>query len=68
MKHSFRSGGFLEYARGREASTWKTMQEKYANELASASFFKKLKLKWRMQMEFLRRRKEGHEPSAKTLW
>jgi hypothetical protein len=68
MKIGFQSGGSIEFAHGKESGLWKDIEMKYAGELASASPLKKLRIKFQMRREFLRRRKEGHEPSAKTLW
>jgi len=68
MKNGFQSGGLIEFTRGKESGLWKSIERKYADELSSASPLKKLRIKFQMQREFLRRRKEGHEPSAKTLW
>jgi hypothetical protein len=68
MKTGFVSCGPFKFRRGRETALWKFIEAKYADQLASASPIKKLRIKFQMQREFLRRRKEGHEPSPKTLW
>jgi hypothetical protein len=68
MKNGCQEQGSIEFDRGKESALWKSVQAKYADELAAASPLKKLRIKFQMQREFLRRRKEGHEPSAKTLW
>jgi hypothetical protein len=68
MKTGFMSDGPVEFARGKEAMLWKSIEAKYADELASAPLLKRLRIKSRMHREFLRRRKEGHEPSPGTLW
>jgi hypothetical protein len=68
MKNGFHSLGSIEFVRGKESGLWKTIETKYAEDLASASPLKKLRIKLQMQREFLRRRKEGHKPSAGTLW
>jgi hypothetical protein len=68
MKNGFQSHGSIEFARGKESGLWKSIETKYAAELAAASPLKKLRIKFRMHRELLRLRKEGHEPSAKTLW
>jgi hypothetical protein len=68
MKNGFQSHGPVEFARGKESRLWKAIETKYAEELATASLLKKLRIKFQMQREFLRRRKEGHKPSPGTLW
>jgi hypothetical protein len=68
MKTGFVSCGPFKFRRGKETALWKSVEAKYADKLASASVFKKLQIKFQMQREFLRRRKEGHEPSPGTLW
>jgi hypothetical protein len=68
MKNSFHSLGWIEFGRGKESGLWKVIEAKYAAELAAASPLKKLRIKFQMQREFLRRRKEGHNPSPGTLW
>jgi hypothetical protein len=68
MKNGFHSHGSIEFACGKESGLWKSIETKYATELASAAPLKKLKIKFQIQREFLRRRKEGHRPSAGTLW
>jgi hypothetical protein len=68
MKNDFHSLGSIEFDRGKDSKVWKSIEMKYADKLAAASWLKKMKIKFQMQREFLRRRKEGHEPSAETLW
>jgi hypothetical protein len=68
MKNGFQSHGSVEFARGKESGLWKAIETKYAEELVAASPLEKMRIKFQMQREFLRRRKEGHEPSAKTSW
>jgi len=68
MKNGFVKCGPVRFARGKESDLWKSIQEKHAEELATASLLKKLRIQFQMLREFLCRRKAGHEPSAKTLW
>jgi len=68
MKNDFHSLGSIEFDRGKDSKVWKSIETKYADKLAAASWLKKLKIKFQMQREFSRRRKEGHEPSPGTLW
>jgi len=68
MKNGFTKGGPFNFSRAKESGLWKSIQTKFAEELASASPLRKLKIKFRMHREFLRRRKEGHKPSPGTLW
>jgi hypothetical protein len=68
MKNDFHSGGSIEFDSAKDSTVWKSIEAKYADKLATASWFKKLKIKFQMQREFLRRRKEGHKPSPGTLW
>jgi len=50
---------------GKESELWKSIEKKYAGELASASWFKKQCIKFEMEREFHRRRQEAHQP---PLW
>jgi len=68
MKSGFVNSGLFRFRRGKESALWKSIETEYADQLASASPFKKLQIKFQMQREFLRRGKEGHEPSPGTLW
>jgi hypothetical protein len=68
LKNDFQSHGSIEFARGKESGLWKSIQAEYAEELAAASPLKKLRIKFQMQRELIRRRKEGHKPSPGTLW
>jgi hypothetical protein len=68
MKTSFQAMGPLEFVHGKESALWKSIEAKYASQLASATPFQKVKIKSRRQCEFLRGRKEGHAPSPGTLW
>jgi hypothetical protein len=68
MKNGFQSNGAIEFFRAKEARLWRAIKAKYAAELASSSRLRKLRIKFQMQREFLRRRKQGHDPSAKSLW
>jgi hypothetical protein len=68
MKTGFVHGGSFRFGRSKAATVWKSIERENADELASASPLNKLRIKIRMQREFLRRRKEGHKPSPGTLW
>jgi hypothetical protein len=68
MKYGFQSHGHLEYLRGKDSNAWKSVEKKYASKLVSTSWLKKQRIKFQMQREFNRLMKEGHKPSAKTLW
>jgi len=68
MKTGFVNGGSFRFHRSKESTLWKSIETEYADKLASASPLKKLQIKFQMQREFLRRRKEGHQPSPGTLW
>jgi hypothetical protein len=68
MKMGFVTSGLFRFRRSKEATLWKSIEAGYADKLTSASPLKKLQIKFQMQREFLRRRKEGHEPSKGTLW
>jgi hypothetical protein len=68
MKNGFQSHGSIEFKSGKESGLWKAIETKYAAELASASWLRKQRLKIEMQLEFHRRRNEGHAPSPATLW
>jgi len=68
MKTGLVESGPSRFRRGKDATLWKTIEAEYAHKLAATSPFKKLQIKLRMQRDFLRRRKEGHEPASGTLW
>jgi hypothetical protein len=68
MKTGLAETGPFRFRLGKEAALWKSIEAKYSNKLAVASPLKKLQIKFQMQREFLRRRKEGHEPSPGALW
>jgi hypothetical protein len=67
MKNDFQSTGAIAFGRGKDSNVWKSIEIDYAERLATASRFQKWKIKFQMRREFLRRRKDGHEPSTKTL-
>jgi hypothetical protein len=58
MKNCFQSHGPIEFARGKESGLWTAIETKYAEELAAASPLKRLRIKFHMQREFLRRKKQ----------
>jgi hypothetical protein len=68
VKNKFTADGELRFEQGVETALRQEIQKKYADELAAAPLFKKLRIKFQMRQEFLRRKEEGHKPSAKTLW
>jgi len=68
VKNHLHANGPANHAIGKGSALWKSIEIKYADELASASWLKKQRIKLRMQREFNHRRKESHEPSAATLW
>lgn len=68
MKAGFTAHGPLNYMNAKESALWESIRKKYAGELASAPFLKKLKIKLRMQRELFFGGHEGHRPSAGTLW
>jgi len=68
MKTGFQALGPWEFSRSTEKVLWKSIEAKYAGQLASATPLQKLRIKARMRCEFLRRRKDGHNPSPATLW
>jgi len=68
MKNGFVECGPFNFARAKQSGLWQSIQTKYAEELGSASPLKKLRLKFQLHREYLRRRKEGHAPSPGTLW
>jgi hypothetical protein len=68
MKTAFVEDGPSRFRRSKDTLLWKSIKAEYADQLASASLFKKLRIEYQMQREFLRRRKDGHRPSPGTLW
>jgi hypothetical protein len=68
MKTGFVPSGPFKFRRSKASTVWKSIEREHADELASASPLKKLRIKIQMQREFLCRSKEGHRPSPGTLW
>jgi len=68
MKTGLVETGPSRFRRGKETALWKSIEAKYADQLASARPLQRLKIKAQMRCEFLRRRNEGHSPSPGTLW
>jgi len=68
MNTGLQAMGPWEFVRSSEKALWKSIEAKYADQLASATPFQKLKIKSRMHCESLRRTKTGHQPSPGTLW
>jgi hypothetical protein len=68
MKPRFVASGPIRFVVGKESELWESIEKEYSDKLASASGLKKQRIKVQMQFEFNRRRKEGHQPSAGTLW
>ena len=58
-KNKFVVDGKERFEQGREAALRQDIREKYTDAFASASPLKKLQIKFQMQREFLRCRKEG---------
>jgi hypothetical protein len=68
MKPRFVASGPIRFVIGKESELWQSLEKKYADQLASASWLKQQRIKIQMQREFHRRRKVGHVPSPGTLW
>jgi hypothetical protein len=68
MNNRLVNEGEIRLILGQESELWKTIEAKYAAELASASWLKGVSLKFQKQREFHRRKKELHKPSPGTLW
>jgi hypothetical protein len=69
MKTGFQAMGPWEFARSNEKVLWKSIEAKYADQLARASASQKLEIHKRMVEESLRREKAmRHRPSSATLW
>jgi hypothetical protein len=68
MKSKFIDGGALQYMRGKESALRESIRPRYAAELAAASPFQKVLIRYRMWRDFLRERRQGHNPSPKSLY
>jgi hypothetical protein len=68
MKSRFIDGGALQYIRGKESALRESIRARYAAELAATSLFQKILIRCRMQWDFLRERKQGHNPSPKSFY
>jgi hypothetical protein len=68
MKNKFIHGGAWQYMRGKESALRKSIRARYAAELATAGPFQKVLIRGRMWRDFLRERKQGHDPSPASLY
>jgi hypothetical protein len=68
-KNKFVADGPRRFLRGKEAAVSESIEKKYAAGLAKAGPRRKLQIRARMMVEYLRCGKSsGHQPSAATLW
>jgi len=68
MKAAFHAGGPAGFRDGKKSALWKSIEQKYADRLASATWLGKQAIRIEMQRELLRQKKPGHQPSPATLW
>jgi hypothetical protein len=69
MQNKFVADGFRRFLHGKKTVSMKSIQKKYAKELAAASPAQKTQIRERMAEEYRRLSKnEDHKPSPGTLW
>jgi hypothetical protein len=70
MKNKFVADGQSRLLRGRKTQAAKIIEKKYADELAKAGSLEKLKIRARMEVEYLQcaQAVDDRKPSPGTLW